>query len=57
MDIIIITGPHHEKFNFGKIRYVRDKNFLEHDQLGSLIIAKKEINDDLIILFVVIIFV
>ena len=56
LDIIIITGPHHEKFNFEKIRYIHDKNFPEHDQLGSLISAKKEINDDLIILFGDIIF-
>jgi len=56
LDIIIITGPHHEKFNFEKIRYVRDENFLEHDQLGSLISAKKEIDGDVIILFADIIF-
>ena len=56
LDIIIITGPHHEKFNFEKIRYVRDDNFLEHDQLGSLISAKKEISGDVILLFADIIF-
>ena len=56
LDIIIITGPHHEKFNFEKIRYVRDENFLEHDQLGSLMSAKKEIDGDIIILFADIIF-
>ena len=56
LDIIIIMGPHHEKFNFEKIRYVRDENFLEHDQLGSLISAKKEIDGDVIILFADIIF-
>ena len=56
LDIIIITGPHHEKFNFEKIRYVRDENFLEHDQLGSLISAKKEIDGDVILLFADIIF-
>ena len=56
LDIIIITGPHHEKFNFKKIKYIRDDNFLEHDQLGSLISAKKEIDGDVIILFADIIF-
>jgi len=56
LDIIIITGPHHKKFNFEKIRYIRDENFLEHDQLGSLISAKKEIDGDVIILFADIIF-
>ena len=56
LDIIIITGPHHEKFNFEKIRYVRDENFLEHDQLGSLVSVKKEIDGDVLILFADIIF-
>jgi len=56
LDIIIITGPHHEKFNFKKIKYIRDDNFLEHDQLGSLISAKKEISGDVILLFADIIF-
>ena len=51
LDVVIITGPHNEKFNFEKIRYIRDENFLEHDQLGSLISAKKEINGDVILLF------
>ena len=56
LDIIIITGPHHEKFNFEKIRYVRDENFLEHDHLGSMICAKKEIDGDVLILFADIVF-
>ena len=56
LDIIIITGPHHEKFNFEKIRYIRDENFVEHDQLGSLLSAKKEIDGDVILLFADIIF-
>ena len=56
LDIIIITGPHHEKFNFEKIRYVRDENFLEHDQLGSLVSVKKEIDGDVLVLFADIIF-
>ena len=56
LDVIIITGPHNEKFNFEKIRYIRDENFLEHDQLGSLISAKKEINGDVILLFADIVF-
>jgi choline kinase len=55
-DIIIITGPRSEKFNFEKIRYIRDENFQEHDQLGSLMSAKKEIDEDVIILFADIIF-
>ena len=56
LDVIIITGPHNEKFNFEKVRYIHDENFREHDQLGSLMIAKKEIDGDIIILFGDIIF-
>jgi len=56
LDVIIITGPHNEKFNFKKIRYIHDENFREHDQLGSLMSAKKEIDSDIIILFADIIF-
>ena len=56
LDVIIVTGPHNEKFNFEKIVYIDDKNFLKHDQLGSLMIAKKEIDGDVIILFGDIIF-
>jgi choline kinase len=55
-DIIIITGPNPEKFNFDNIKYVNDKKFKEHDQLGSLMCAKNSINDDVIILFADIIF-
>ena len=56
LDVIIITGPHNEKFNFKKIKYIHDENFREHDQLGSLMSAKKEIDSDTIILFADIIF-
>ena len=56
LDVIVITGPHNEKFNFKKIRYIHDENFREHDQLGSLMSAKKEIDSDIIILFADIIF-
>ena len=56
LDVIIITGPHNEKFNFEKIRYIPDKNFRVHDQLDSLMSAKKEIDGDIIILFADIIF-
>tara|TARA_Y100000741_G_scaffold365047_1_gene358660 strand:+ start:3518 stop:4267 length:750 start_codon:yes stop_codon:yes gene_type:complete len=55
-DIIIITGPNSEKFNFDNVKYVKDKNFNKHDQLGSLMCAKSSINDDVIIIFADIIF-
>ena len=56
LDIIIITGQHNEKFTFKKIKYVHDENFRKHDQLGSLMEAKKEIRGEIIILFADIIF-
>lgn len=55
-DITIITGPHQEKFNFKNVNYMNDKEFKEHDQLGSLMFARDIINDEVIILFADIIF-
>ena len=55
-DIIVITGPHNEKFTFEKIKYIHDENYRKHDQLGSLMSASKEIYGDVIILFADIIF-
>tara|TARA_B110000014_G_C20119694_1_gene592806 strand:- start:1464 stop:2210 length:747 start_codon:yes stop_codon:yes gene_type:complete len=50
-NIIIITGPNNEKFNFSNIEYVSDKNSKIHDQLGSLMCAKNSIVDDTLIIF------
>ncbi len=47
-NIIIITGPHHEKYNLENISLVNDKNHNDHDVLGSLMTVKSEINDELI---------
>lgn len=47
-DIIIITGPHKEKFTFEKIRYVEDTEYEKHDVLWSLMAAKNEIVGDII---------
>ena len=56
LDIVIVTGPYSEKFDFANVNYVNDKNFKEHDQLGSLMCAKDNLDDDVIILFADIIF-
>ena len=56
LDIVIVTGPCSEKFDFANVNYVNDKNFKEHDQLGSLMCAKDNLDDDVIILFADIIF-
>ena len=46
--IIIITGPHHEKFHFDDVSLINDKKYTEHDVLGSLMIAKSEMNSEII---------
>ena len=55
-DIIIIVGPEKEKFNLKNVRYIHDVDFDKHEQLGSLMAAKSEINNDVIILFADILF-
>mgnify|MGYP001240964817 CR=1 FL=1 len=55
-DIIIIRGPHKNKFNFEKVRYVDDADINDHDLLGSLMTAEQEMCDDIIISYGDIIF-
>ncbi|WP_371504443.1 NTP transferase domain-containing protein [Nitrosopumilus adriaticus] len=55
-DIVIIVGPEKNKFNLKDVRYVHDVDFDKHEQLGSLMTAKSEINNDVIILFADILF-
>lgn len=50
-EIIIITGPHKEKFKFDKVRYVEDLEHEKHDVLLSLMAAKHEIKGDVIITY------
>ncbi|KAF6246749.1 hypothetical protein C6990_06410 [Nitrosopumilus sp. b3] len=47
-EIIIITGPHKDKFKFNKIRYLEDTEYEKHDVLLSLMAAKNEIRGDVI---------
>jgi len=46
--IIIITGPHHEKFHFDDISLINDEEYLDHDVLSSLMVAKSEMNSEII---------
>ena len=48
-DIIIITGPYNEKFNFKDVVYVNDLDYKEHDTLASLMTAHDYMNDALLI--------
>ena len=55
-DITIITGPFPEKYEFENIKYISDIKFKEHDQLGSLFVDSKQIQNDVLIIFADIIF-
>ena len=48
LDIIIVTGPHHEKFNFKNVVYVNNLDYKKHDTLGSLMTARDYMNDEII---------
>jgi choline kinase len=48
-DIIIITGPHKEKFNLKNVSYIDDLHYEEHDVLGSLMTAHDVMDDELLI--------
>ena len=50
-EIILVTGPNHEKFLEKKLKYVRDNFYENHEQLGSLMEARNFFNDELLILF------
>tara|TARA_Y100000310_G_scaffold39193_1_gene36799 strand:+ start:2146 stop:2892 length:747 start_codon:yes stop_codon:yes gene_type:complete len=50
-EIIVIIGPNRDKFQLNDIEYVIDKNFHEHEQLGSLMTAKEYFQNDVIISF------
>ena len=50
-EIIVIVGPNKDKFQLNDIEYVIDKNFHEHEQLGSLMTASKHFQDDVVISF------
>jgi L-glutamine-phosphate cytidylyltransferase len=55
-DIVIVRGPHKEKFHLKDVRYIEDPNYLYGEQVSSLMCAKNEIVDDVIISFGDIIF-
>jgi len=50
-NIIIITGPYHEKFQLTDVQYVQDLNYDEHDILGSLMEARNFLKNDILILY------
>ena len=50
-DIVVIVGPNKDKFQLNDVEYVVDKNFHEHEQLGSLMTANKHFQNDLVVSF------
>ena len=50
-EIIVIVGPNKDKFQLNDVEYVVDKNFHEHEQLGSLMVANKHFQNDIVISF------
>ena len=48
-NIVIIRGPHREKFSFNDVKYVNDDDYENHNLLGSLMVAEDELNEDVII--------
>ena len=55
-DIVIVRGPHKEKFHLNNVRYIEDTNYLYGEQTSSLMFARHEIIGDVIISFGDIIF-
>ena len=55
-DIIIVRGPHKEKFHFNDVIYIEDTDYLHGEQTSSLMFARNEIIGDVIISFGDIIF-
>lgn len=55
-EIIVITGPHKEKFTSNECTYVEDVRYHDHDILGSLMEARKYISGDVLIVYSDIIF-
>ena len=39
-DIVIVRGPHKEKFHLKDVRYIEDPNYLYGEQVSSLMCAK-----------------
>jgi L-glutamine-phosphate cytidylyltransferase len=50
-EIIMIVGPHKEKFKFDNVKYIEDLDHEKHDVLLSLMTAKNQIKGDIIITY------
>lgn len=50
-DIVIIVGPHREKFDLENVRYVQNYEYESNEVLLSLMVARSEITGDIIITY------
>ena len=55
-NITIITGPNKEQFKFQNVNYVEDNEFQNHDVLGSLMVCKPIMDDEILTTYSDIIF-
>ena len=55
-NIVVITGIHDEKFGIENVHYIKDHYYNEHDILGSLMVAKDFLKNDVLVLYSDIIF-
>ena len=55
-DITIVTGHKKEKFCFKDVKYIYNPNYVDVEQVGSLMLAKNEMMEDVIISYGDIIF-
>ena len=55
-EIIVITGPYSEKFHLENVQYIKDVNHEEHEILGSLMVAREFLKDEVLVLYSDIIF-
>ena len=55
-NITIITGPNKEEFNFLNVNHVQDNEFQHHDVLGSLMVCKSIMDDEILTTYSDIIF-
>ena len=55
-EIVVITGPHSEKFYLDNVKYVKDQNYSKHDILGSLMEAKDFLKNNVLVMYSDIIF-
>jgi choline kinase len=55
-ELIVITGPNKDRFPPGGAIYVEDKNYPQHDILGSLMEARSHISGEVLVVYSDIIF-